>query len=417
MSTSCIAARRWISAAEENQQIDDFKAHHSIRYNIPHVLKSLLSALLPTLAVFSQTLPPPFETPAVNNPPIVIARPDGAKLNVPAGFTVEEYATGGFQRPRFMVEGPGGEVLVSDTVANGSVYVLKGGEKKVLLSGLDRPYGLAFWKNYLYVGEPSSIKRYKYDSKTMSAGTGEEVVPLTGYVKGHVTRTIVFDRKGEKMYVAVGSSADLVTGDPENRAAINRYNPDGSGHEIYATGVRNPVGLRFYPGTDQLWATVEERNDLGDGLVADYFTSIKQGGFYGWPYAYLGQHADPRIKEQRMDLVKTSIAPDVPLVSHIAVLDFLFYTGSQFPAEYRNGAFLANHGSSNRSDRVGYSVTFIPFKNGKPSGPERPFLTGFMLAPDKKEVWGRPVALAQLHDGSILVSDDGGKKLWRISYK
>ena len=390
-------------------------------YNKPHVPKILFSILLPTLAVCSQTLPPPFETPAVNNPPIVIARPDGAKLNVPAGFTVEGYAAGGFQRPRFMVEGPGGEVLVSDTVANGSVYVLKNGEKKILLSGLDRPYGLAFWKNYLYVGEPSSIKRYKYDSKTMTAGAGEEVVPLAGYVKGHVTRTIVFDRKGEKMYVAVGSSADLVTGDPENRAAINRYNPDGSGHEIYASGVRNPVGLRFVPGTDQLWATVEERNDLGDGLVADYFTSIKQGGFYGWPYAYLGQHADPRIasmtNEQRMDLVKTSIAPDVPLVSHIAVLDFLFYTGSQFPAEYRNGAFLANHGSSNRSDRVGYNVTFIPFKNGKPSGPERDFLTGFMLSPNKKEVWGRPVALTQLHDGSMLVSDDGGKKLWRISYK
>jgi len=308
-------------------------------------------------------------------------------------------------------------VLVSDTVANGSVYAVKGGEKKVLLSGLDRPYGLAFWKNYLYVGEPASIKRYKYDSKTMTAGAGEEVVPLTGFTKGHVTRTILFDRKGEKMYVAVGSSADLVTGDPETRAAINRYNPDGSSHEIFASGVRNPVGLRFYPGTDRLWATVEERNDLGDGLVADYFTSIKQGGFYGWPYAYLGKHADPRIKDQRMDLVERSIAPDVSLVSHIAVLDFLFYTGRQFPAEYRNGAFLANHGSSNRSDRVGYSVTFIPFKNGKPSGPERDFLTGWMLSPNKKEVWGRPVALAQLHDGSMLVSDDGGKKLWRISFK
>jgi glucose/arabinose dehydrogenase len=351
----------------------------------------------------------------VNNPPVVIAQPEGAKLNLPNGFVAEEYASG-FKRPRYMVEGPGGEVLVSDTVAGGSVYVLKNGEKKTLLSGLDRPYGLAFWRDYLYVGEPTSIKRYKYDSKAMTAGPGEEVVPLAGYTKGHVTRTIVFDKAG-KMYVAVGSSADLVTGDPDNRAAINRYNPDGSGHEIYATGVRNPVGLRFYPGTDHLWATVEERNDLGDGLVADYFTSIKQGGFYGWPYAYLGTHPDPRIKDQRMDLVAKSIKPDISLQPHIAVLDFLFYTGNEFPSEYKNGAFLANHGSSNRADRVGYSVTFVPFKNGKPSGPERDFLTGFMLGPDKKEVWGRPVALAQLHDGSILVSDDGGKKLWRISYK
>jgi glucose/arabinose dehydrogenase len=381
------------------------------------VLKAIFIGVLPaTIAMYSQALPPPFETPAVNNPPIVIARPEGAKLNAPAGFHVEEYASG-FQRPRFMVEGPGGEVLVSDTIPNGFVYAHEGGEKKVLLSGLDRPYGLALWKDFLYVGEPSSIKRYKYDSRTMTAGAGEEVVALTGFIKGHVTRTILFDRKGEKMYVAVGSSADLVTGDPETRAAINRYNPDGSGHEIFSSGVRNPVGLRFYPGSDQLWATVEERNDLGDGLVADYFTSIRQGGFYGWPYAYLGKHPDPRIKEQRMDLVNSSITPDVSLVPHIAVLDFLFYTGSQFPAEYRNGAFLANHGSSNRSDRVGYNVTFVPFKNGKPSGPERDFLTGWMLAPDKKEVWGRPVALAQLHDGSMLVSDDGGKKLWRVWYK
>lgn len=372
--------------------------------------------LLAVLTLYSQTLPPPFETPAVNNPPVIVPKPEGAKLNLPAGFAAEEYAAG-FSRPRFMVEGPNGEVLVSDTVPKGIVYVLKNGEKKVLLSGLDRPYGLAFWKDYLYVGEPTSIKRYKYDSKAMTAEAGEEVVALAGYTKGHVTRTILFDEKAAKMYIAVGSSADLVTGDPENRAAINRYNPDGTGHEIFATGLRNPVGLRFYPGTSQVWATVEERNDLGDGLVADYFTSVKQGGFYGWPYAYLGKHADPRIKEQKMDLVEQTIAPDVPLQSHIAVLDFLFYTGSQFPAEYRNGAFLANHGSSNRSKRVGYSVTFVPFKNGKPSGPERDFLSGWMLSPDSKEVWGRPVALAMLHDGSMLVSDDGAKKLWRVFYK
>ena len=365
---------------------------------------------------FAQKLPAPFATPPVQNGPKVVNRPDGVQLKVPAGFVVEEYASE-FQRPRFMVEGPGGEVLVSDTVPNGSVFALKAGEKKALLTGLDRPYGMAFWKDYLYVGEPASIKRYKYDSKALSLGPGEEVVAYAGYVKGHTTRTITFDQKGEKMYIAVGSSADLVTGDPENRAAVNRYNPDGSGHEIFATGLRNPVGLRFYPGSNQLWATVQERNDLGDQLVADFLTSVKQGGFYGWPYAYLGPNPDPRIKEQREDLVKKTIVPEVPLEPHCAVLDFLFYTGKQFPAEYKNGAFLANHGSSNRSDRVGYSVTFVPFKNGKPAGPVRDFLTGFMMAPDQKDVWGRPVALLQLSDGSLLVSDDGGKKLWRVSYK
>jgi glucose/arabinose dehydrogenase len=248
----------------------------------------------------------------------------------------------------------------------------------------------------------------------MTVGSGEQVVAWKGYTQGHVTRTIVFH--GSKMYVAVGSSADLVTGDPEDRAAINVYNPDGSGHEIYATGLRNPVGLRFYPATNQLWATVEERNELGDGLVADYFTSVQQGGFYGWPYAYSGNHPDPRIKDQRTDLVAKAIAPDILLAPHCAILDFLFYTGNQFPKEYRGGAFLANHGSSNRSLRIGYSISFVPFQNGKPSGPVRDFLTGWMLAPDRKEVWGRPVGLLQLGDGSLLISDDGGKMIWRVSY-
>jgi glucose/arabinose dehydrogenase len=383
-------------------------------------MKTICLLVLTAASLASQqgktTLPAPFATPTVANGPKVVERPSGAELKVPSGFVVEEYA-GGFQRPRFMVEGPGGEVLISDTVANGSVYVLKNRQKKALIEGLDRPYGLAFWKDYLYVGEPTSIKRYKYESAAMTVGAGEEVVALPGYTKGHVTRTILFDRKGERMYLAVGSSADLVTGDPENRAAINSYAPDGKDHKIVATGLRNPVGLRMYPGTDHIWATVEERNELGDGLVADYFTSVKPGGFYGWPYAYLGKHPDPRIKEQRMDLVSKTITPDVPLEPHVAVLDFLFYDGTQFPAEYKGGAFLANHGSSNRSSRVGYSVSFVPFKNGKPSGPARDFLTGFMLGADQKEVWGRPVALLQLRDGSLLLSDDGGKTVWRISYR
>lgn len=374
----------------------------------------MLNLFLLVLAWQQNPLPKPFATPSVKNPATVIARPEGMKLKVPEGFTVEEYASG-FQRPRFMVEGPGGEVLVSDTVVNGSVFALKGGQKKVLISGLDKPYGLAFYKNYLYVGEPTSIKRYKYDSKALTATAPEEVVPLKGYTQGHVTRTIAFLH--DKMYVAVGSSADLVTGDPEDRAAINRYNPDGTGHEIYATGLRNPVGLRFYPGTDKLWVTVEERNELGDDLVSDYFTSLQQGGFYGWPYAYSGKNPDPRIKDQRNDLVARAITPDVLLAPHCAVLDFLFYTGKQFPKEYQGGAFLANHGSSNRALRLGYSITFIPFKDGKPSGPVRDFVTGWMLGPDQKEVWGRPVGLLQMHDGSLLISDDGGKQLWRVAYK
>ena len=358
------------------------------------------------------------QAPPISNAPAIVPRPAGAQIKVPAGFSVDEYAAG-FARPRFMVEGPGGEVLVSDTVPNGSVVALRDGAKRVLISGLDRPYGVALWKEYLYVGEPESLKRYKYDSKTLVAGPGQEVVSMAGFSKGHVTRTIVFDERAGKMYLTVGSSADLVTGDPEMRAAVHRYNADGTGHEVIATGLRNTVGLRFYPGTTQLWATVEERNDAPDVVVADFFTSLKPGGFYGWPYAYLGQHIDPRIqeKDRRPDLVAKSIAPEIILEPHCAVLDFLFYTGTQFPAEYRNGAFLANHGSSQGEQRVGYSVSFVPFKNGKPAGAVRDFATGWMLGADKKEVWGRPVALLQLRDGSVLVSDDGGKVIWRISYK
>lgn len=384
---------------------------------IPTCSATMLCALSFAVAQTPVKLPPPFETRSVNNPAKVIPRPEGASLKVPKGFVVEEFATG-FQRPRYMVEGPGGEVLVSDTIANGSVFVLNGSERKTLLSGLDRPYGLAFWKDYLYVGEPTSIKRYQYDAKAMTVGPGEEVVALPGYTKGHVTRTIVFSPRGDRMYVAVGSSADLVTGDPEDRAAINSYNPDGTGHKVFATGLRNPVGLRLYPGSEQLWVTVEERNELGDGLVADYFSSVKPGGFYGWPYAYLGPHEDPRIADgqKRPDLVAKAIAPELPLEPHCAVLDFTFYTGNKFPAEYKNGAFLANHGSSNRAQRVGYSISFVPFKNGKPSGPVRDFLTGWMLGADQKEVWGRPVGLLQRRDGSLLISDDGGKMIWKVSY-
>ena len=364
-------------------------------------------------------LPPPFATPSANNRPHVISRPGGATLKVPAGFNVEVFAEG-FDVPRFMVLGPSQELLLSDAApkGEGSVYVLEGSQRKKLITGLSRPFGLAFWHEYLYVGEPESVKRYKYDAKTRTvSGEGQEVVSLKGFSGGHWTRTILFDGEGKKMYVTVGSGSNVDTGEDPRRAAINRFNPDGTGHETYASGMRNVIGLRWYPGTNALWAATQERDALGDDLAPDYFTHVIQGGFYGWPYAYFGPHEDPRNKGQRPDLVKKTITPDVNLGAHVAVLDSIFYTGTQFPAEYRGGAFLAFHGSWNRSKRVGQSVAFIPFKNGKPSGPVREFLTGWMLSPDSPDVWGRPVGLLQLPDGSLLVSDDGGKKIWRISYK
>jgi glucose/arabinose dehydrogenase len=370
------------------------------------------------------SLPEPFHTPAVSNGPQVIARPDGAQLALPKGFSIDVYAEG-FQRPRFMLAGRGQEILLSDSIENGSVWVLqdkdgdfKGESKKKILEGLDRPFGLALWKDYLYVAEATSLKRYKYDAKAMQVDTqGQELVSWKDFPKGHWTRSILFDSKGQKMYLTVGSASNVDAGEDAKRAAIHRYNPDGSGQEFVATGVRNVIGLRWYPGTATLWAAVQERDGLGDDLVPDYFTSIKPGGFYGWPYAYIGPNEDPRRKGEKPDLVKQTIAPDIQLGAHVAVLDALFYTGKQFPKEYQGGAFLAFHGSWNRSQRVGYSVAFIPFSGGKPQSGQKDFLTGFMLAPEKREVWGRPVGLFQLPDGSLLVSDDGGNKIWRISYK
>jgi glucose/arabinose dehydrogenase len=248
-------------------------------------------------------------------------------------------------------------------------------------------------------------------------GKGQELVSWKDFSKGHWTRSILFDAKGKKMVVTVGSSSNVDAGEDPMRAAIHRYNPDGSGHEFLAQGVRNVIGLRWYPGTDTLWAAVQERDGLGDDLVPDYFTAIKAGAFYGWPYAYIGPNEDPRRKGEKPDLVKKTIAPDVQLGAHVAVLDALFYTGKQFPKEYQGGAFLAFHGSWNRSNRVGYSVAFIPFSGGRPQTGPKEFLTGFMIAPEKREVWGRPVGLFQLPDGSLLVSDDGGNKIWRISYR
>ena len=381
------------------------------------VLAAATLGLLAQDQQFGSKLPPPFATKSATNGPKVVDRPDGAALHVPDGFQIEEYASG-FARPRFMLAGPSGEILLSD-MGNGTVYVLTGNkpERKAIIEHLDRPYGLALWKDYLYVGEPTSIKRYKYDAKNMTAGPGEEVIKLERMGQGHITRSLLFDRKGEKLYVGVGSGSNVDAGEDPRRAAINRYNPDGSGHEIYAAGTRNPIGIHWYPGSDTLWAAVQERDALGDDLVPDYFTHIQQGAFYGWPYAYAGPNEDPRRKGEREDLVKKTIPGDILLQSHVAVLDFLFYTGKQFPKEYQGGAFVAFHGSWNREKRVGYSVTFIPFEKGKPSGPVRDFLTGWMLSPDSKEVWGRPVGIFQMADGSILVTDDGGKKIWRISYK
>lgn len=377
-------------------------------------------------------LPPPYATPSADNHPTVIAKPAQAQLHLPAGFNISVWAQG-FEMPRYMLRGEHSEILLSDSGGNakaaavghgrtggntGKVYVFPDGQasgRKELLSGLNRPYGLALWRNYLYVAEADSVKRYPYDASASTVGKPEEVISLRGFDKGHWTRGLLFDSSGSKLYVGIGSAGNVDTGEDSRRAAINRYDPDGRNHEIFASGTRNPTAIHWYPGSNTLWAAVQERDDLGDNLVPDYFTHVEAGQFYGWPYAYIGQHHDPRIRDSRNMTAKT-VVPDVLLGSHVAVLDFTFYTGQQFPAEYRGGAFLAYRGSWNRSARVGYEVAFLPFRNGKPEGQPRDFLTGWMISPQNKDVWGRPVGILELKDGSLLVSDDGGRKIWRITY-
>jgi len=365
-------------------------------------------------------LPAPFATPSANNRPHVISQPETAKVAVPAGFTVDVWADE-FSTPRFMLQGGHSEILLSDsgtTAGTGKIYAFPNGDpkqRKEVIAGLTRPYGLALWHEYLYVGEPTSIKRFKYDPKNFSAADGEEILSLKGDDQGHWTRSLLFDREGKKLYVGVGSAGNIEVGN-EGRAAINRVNPDGSEHKIFASGTRNPIGLHWYPGTDTLWAVVQERDALGDDLVPDYFTHIEPHGFYGYPWAYSGQIKEPRLSDHQ-DMIAKSLTPDLLLGAHVAGLDYVFYTGKQFPAKYRGGAFVAFHGSWNRSKRVGYEIAFVPFKDGKPTSAPEDFLTGFIISPDSPDVWGRPVAVFQTTDGSLLVSDDGGKKIWRVAYK
>ena len=219
------------------------------------------------------------------------------------------------------------------------------------------------------------------------------------------------------MYVAVGSMSNKSDGEDPIRAAINEYNPDGTGHRIFASGLRNPVALTLQPGTNTIWTSVNERDTLGDDLVPDYITSVKDGGFYGWPYSYIGSNYDPEHKGKRPDLVARAIVPDVLIPAHSAAVGLTFYTGTQFPERYRNGAFIGLHGSWNRSKLAGYRISFVPFQNGKPAGPLEDFVTGWILnGGSPGSAWGRPVSPYVARDGSLLITDDVANKIWRVRY-
>jgi glucose/arabinose dehydrogenase len=365
-------------------------------------------------------LPPP--AAGVANPPQVVARPPGAQLTLPPGFAIDVFADSGFKTLRWAMEGPGGEVFVTDTTAN-TITMLRDADKDgkaetraVFAQGLDRPMGMAIHGGWFYVGNTDAIVRWKYAPGQASlTGTPEVVAKVPGG-GNHWTRTLTFSPDGRKLYVTVGSASNVDV-EPSPRATILEMNPDGSMLRPFATGVRNAVGLTFRPGTNELWASVHERDMLGDDLVPDYASRIQDGGFYGWPFAYTGPNEDPRRKGERPDLVAKAIVPDVLLQSHSAPLGLAFYTGTQFPAEYRGDAFLALHGSWNRKQRTGYKVVRIPIRHGKPTGGYEDFIVGWSPADDRPDVWGRPVAILPLSDGSMLVTDDAHNVIWRVTYK
>jgi glucose/arabinose dehydrogenase len=287
-------------------------------------------------------------------------------------------------------------------------------------SGLNRPFGIAFYPpgpnpSYVYVGDTDAVVRFPYHTGDLKATGDAQVIvpdiPANGY-HGHWTRRILFSRDGKRLFVSIGSAANVDTGEDPRRAAIVSYKPDGTDGTIYASGLRNPVGLAWNPVTGILWTAVNERDLLGDDLPNDYVTSVKPGGFYGWPYYYIGAHHDPRMPE-RKDLEAKVITPDVLLESHCAALSIMFYQGSQFPAAYRNDGFTGMHGSWNRSTRSGYKVVHIPMNpNGTAKGGYDDFVWGWAL-PDGN-VWGRPVDVVTANDGSLLITDDGGGIVWRV---
>jgi glucose/arabinose dehydrogenase len=369
-------------------------------------------------------LPPPQVQKGPVNFSRVVPRPAGAELTLPAGFEIGTYAEGDLQRPRWLAQAPNGDVFVAESEGD-RISILRDSngdgkvdERFVFASGLSRPFGMAFWRDYLYVGDTDAVIRFKYKPGQTKAEAAPEKIadlPMNGY-REHWTRDVIFNADGSKLYVTVGSKSNVDAGEEPMRAAISEFNPDGTGHRILASGARNPLGLAWNPKTKQLWAAVQERDLIGDDLVPDYVTGIKDGAFYGWPYAYIGQHEDPRRKGERPDLVQKAIVPDVLIQAHSAVIGLAFYDAGMFPNEYRGDAFVALHGSWNRSKRTGYKIIRIRFKDGKPAGGYDDFITGWMMSEESQEVWGRPVGLLVLKDGSMLITDDGANKIWRVTY-
>jgi len=399
-------------------------------------------------------LPPPNSTPSSGNGPKVVKQPDDATLSVPPGFTVRLFASG-FSNPRLLRVAPNGDIFLAETGAK-RIRVLRAAdgadapsENQIFADGLDRPFGIAFYPpgdnpQWLYVANNNSVVRFAYHNGDLQATAPPQVIVphLTDSGGGHSTRDVAFSLDGKRMFISVGSGSNVAeqmskkssddirlweaehgrgaAWDAEtNRADILVTDPEGvQPLRAFATGIRNGVGLAVNPETGDLWVSTNERDALGDDLVPDYITRVKEGGFYGWPWYYLGNHEDPRHAGERTDLAGQAIIPDVLLQAHSASLEMTFYAAAKgpslFPAEYRGDAFAAFHGSWNRSSRTGYKVVRVRLDHGVPTGEYDDFLTGFVV--DDQSVWGRPVGVAVAHDGALLVTEDGNGTLWRVSY-
>lgn len=397
-------------------------------------------------------LPHPGETESGRKFSNVIGWDGGRTPVAPEGFTVTKYADG-LQNPRWMYVLPNGDVLVAEASTEIGFFKRLGARivgitksmdlgssanritllrdtnqdgvpdvREVFLKNLNQPFGMLLLKDTFYVANTDGLWRFPYQSgQTKIASKGEKIVnlPAGGY-NNHWTRNLIANADGTKIYISVGSASDHGEHGMEEetrRANILEMNPDGTGERIYASGLRNPVGMGLAPGTNVLWTAVNERDGLGDELVPDYLTSVQEGGFYGWPYAYFGPHEDPKRASERPDLVQKAIVPDVALGSHTASLGLAFYDQKIFPARYHNGAFIGQHGSWRSSELVGYKVVFVPFKNGKPSGPPEDFLTGFYADKADGKVYGRPVGVTVMPDGSLLIADDKSNTIWRVQVK
>ena len=376
-----------------------------------------------------QDLPAPFATHSAGNGPKAAPRPEKAWPQVPSGFKVDVYASG-LNEPRLIRTAPNGDFFVAES-ESGKVKVFRGitndgkpEQTQTFAEGLNRPFGINFYPpgpdpQWVYVGNTDSVVRFPYQKGDLKArGPAEKLADVPGG-HGHWTRDVQFTRDGKKMFVSVGSASNVddpdTTPEEKYRADILEFNPDGSGMRVYAYGIRNAVGLAVNPKTGELWCSVNERDALGDNLVPDYITHVQDAGFYGWPWWYMGGHQDPRHKGKHPELKDKIITPDVILHPHNASLELTFYEGKQFPAEYQGDIFAAEHGSWNRSVRVGYELIRVPLhQTGHASGEYQDFMTGFVV--DNGHVWGRPVGVTVAPDGSLLVTDDTSNNIWHIVY-